>query len=267
VLISGAVPESRPPCGVNCSYVIEVAGPKFKCNTTLQNQTFEIEKISNAVPHFNSGWGPTNTKHFTSTTFNMNLTKVVGYCPTIAENEASRPWTTGGISENWGNQETLVLQESQFLQCEPARAKYKISFEYANGLRTLFHHVTTGVTLQDTFMHEVDNDLITNTSVVWNQNRIRTLESLNHYAILDTVVMRLAGTYNQLVAARDAPNFSYKLSNGTTLNCSPLKASFVYSGKDLITTFIPDVSGFEIRTCRSALEAAPQNLYRKANSR
>jgi hypothetical protein len=124
------------------------------------------------------------------------------------------------------------------MQCQPARGKYDVVLRYENGLRTFSHQVTEVETLLDTFVGGVAPDqgeapdYKPNTSIPWTQEMIGNLRNINHYAVLDTIVSTLAGSYDQAISNKPGPAFSYKLPNGTTVEFKPVGPSFTVDDTD-----------------------------------
>jgi hypothetical protein len=208
ILVSGAVPESRSPCGNDCSYTVEFEGPTFNCSKTEHNETSEASSLSQfQYEHYSGGWNSYNTSYRTWETFNMNLTRILGH------------------------NEKILLQEVHLLHCQPALANYQVLLEYVNGSRTVAHNTTLGKRIQDTFVQATFPGFPYASNLNrsdWSDDEIRNLKSINQYGIMDTVVKALTGTYEQLIIDGKGPKIPYTLSNGTTLEFSPVESSFSY---------------------------------------
>ncbi|KAF2107401.1 hypothetical protein BDV96DRAFT_693411 [Lophiotrema nucula] len=218
VLVSGAVPESTSPCGANCSYIVDFEGPVFECNKTVRNQT-STPNSTWIDAHYSGAWGSYDSHRRTSGTFTMSL------------------------KHDLGSSGELWLQELHTLQCQPAWARYQVNIEYSNGLRAFTYDITPGRKLLDTFVGAVSPNFTAKGDVGWDTDEIRDLKNINHYGLLDTVVMALAGSYDQLLLAGDGPTFPYTLSNGTILDFYPIQASFTYLSNLNLLNSIPRLFG------------------------
>lgn len=158
-------------------------------------------------PHYSASWGEYNPRHLVSTSFEMNLTRHIG------------------MYKEW------LLQEVHLLNCQPAWADYTIDVRYRDGLRSISHSTTAGKTIQDTLISGVYPNVITgdtsNWSVSWSDDDIRNLKCMNHYALLDTIVHPLAGTYDQVPIPGDGPNITSNI-NSTQHSFYPINPSFSY---------------------------------------
>jgi hypothetical protein len=173
-----------------------------KCNYT-PNSTY-----ADNDPYYSGSWGSYNRPYSVYGLFNMNLTRAVGY-----------------------HRGFYLLEESR-LQCEPSRGKYDVAIKYDNGLRTFSHQVTEVKTLFDTFVGGIAPDTgeypdyKPNTSIPWTQEMIGNLRNINHYAVIDTIVSTLTGSYDQAMSVKPAPTFPYTLPNGTIVDFEPMGALF-----------------------------------------
>jgi hypothetical protein len=146
----------------------------------------------------------------------MNLTRAIGYHP------------------------GFYLLEEFHLQCRPARGRYIVDLKYENGLRTFSHQVIDIKTLHDTFVGGVvpdtgeEPDFKPSTSIPWTQEMIENLRNINNYAVLDTVVSTLAGSYDQVMLSKPGPKFPSKLPNGTSVDFTPTVASFTFNDQGLM---------------------------------
>jgi hypothetical protein len=135
-----------------------------------------------------------------------------------------------------GNDITSMLRELHTMDCRPAWAKYGVQVRYDKGLRAFSHHIkSVQETLQDTLIPGLDpwaqgrNDPHNNSalSVDLNDKEIQNLKCFNNYAILDSIVKALSGTYQQrFMLDPDRANFTATNSNGTTMEFMPFKQSF-----------------------------------------
>jgi hypothetical protein len=210
---------------------VEFEGPTFQCNSTASNTTSE-RRISNSQdtdPYYTASWGSYNKPHAVYESLSMNLTRAVGYYP------------------------GFYLLEEFHLQCRPARGRYIVDLEYEDGLRTFSHQVNDIKTLHDTFVGGVvpdmgvEPDFKPNTSIPWTQEMIGNLRNINNYAVLDTVVSTLAGSYDQVMLSKPGPRFPSELPNGTSVEFRPAGASFTFNDQGLMI----EGSSWEIRRSKN----------------
>ncbi|KAH6890271.1 hypothetical protein B0T10DRAFT_485456 [Thelonectria olida] len=209
VLISGKIPVSPSPCGANCSYTVKFEGPNFQCNLTRLNQTVdviadadaEIVDVDTVRTHYSGGWDPFDRISGLSSILTLNLTYFQGL---------SYQGRTG-----------ILLQETQMLRCLPAWTNYTVSVSYHNGVRQMAYHTAGGGTLLDLYTRDTFGPKM---AELQSQN----LRVFNLYAVLDSVILSLAGTYPQRVmcASSALEPFNRTLSNGTTLQFNVCTAAW-----------------------------------------
>lgn len=211
MLVSGAVPESPSPCGTNCTYNITFDGPTFKCNTTFRNETSKLDYTNLSgdslfyKPYYAGACESYDRRRFMFSSFDMTLERLLGY-----------------------SNVTGLLHEKQTLRCQPAWAVYDVSFGYANGVRSLAHNKSRVMSLEDTFVAGAWPNTTLGDDSGWDKTTVQNLKNFNHYAVLDTIVSSLAGSYTQIEEAVDGPNFTFTTENGTKTVYSPVRAAFSY---------------------------------------
>jgi hypothetical protein len=202
---------------------------------TVQNETSTDIKGLVRIPtqeYYASKWEGRHITSGTFTTFNMSLKHYLGA------------------------NELAVLAEVQRLQCQSAWAFYNFTIGYSNGQRTVLSDTSPGGALQS------DLDIPESQSVwkdaerdMLNEQGFQTLDRLNQYAILDSIVTTIAGSLGQGIARGDGSNFSYTSANGSIWNMTPLVP-------DYLSTAGPAhddgrISGTQIRKTK------PQKTYHK----
>jgi hypothetical protein len=104
---------------------------------------------------------------------------------------------------------------------------------YNNGIRSFSYDTSAIASIQDTYTKNVypgqpqfapgSRETIGSTTG-WSNETIRNLESINSYAILDSIVSLLLGNYNQIPIPVGGPQFNTTLLNGTELQWDPVEA-------------------------------------------
>jgi len=186
-------------------------GPAFQCSVTVRNYTSGDPRTHSPQSYYTGGWGSYNQRHLISNSFDTRLERHLGYSG------------------------DTVLREVHESHCQPASAHYLVSFEYTNGVRTFSHSMKNATILQNSIVAGVGPNLSGDGpnswkggTRVWTEDEIQTLKSLNHYALLDTIVTPLAGSYDQNLEESEAPAFSFTLDNGTEAVFTPLRSVFLY---------------------------------------
>lgn len=164
-----------------------------------------------SYPYYSGGWEGSYSRHSIFTILKLSLTSNIGY------------------HDRW------LIQEIRTLQCQPAWAEYAIDMRYQDGLRTISYTTSSGGTITDTLIKGVYPTVqgewfgsIPTTPVNWIDATILNLQSLNHYAVLDTIAASLAGSYDQIPVPVNGPNFTSSILNGTQLSWAPLEAGFTW---------------------------------------
>ena len=157
-----------------------------------------------------------------------------------------------------------VLREVYESHCQPASAHYVVSFQYMNGMRTFSYSMKNVTILQDSLVPGVGPDFRESVSRVWTEDEVQTLKSLNHYALLDTIVTPLAGSYDQMFQRKEAPEFSFRLDNGTTAVFTPLSNRFFYNTPEPYARNASSGANFEIGKQR--LDDSIRNPTHHANT-
>lgn len=225
VLVAGAVPESISPCSTDCSYVVKFEGPIFQCDNSVKNTTNLVDNIG-SPQYYAGGWNTPRKiagDNINFDTFTMNTTHIYG---TI------------------GYPQILQLEERHVLRCETAWATYQVHIAYINGTRSFTYDSVPGGKLVDGFVRGVYPDHWAPQEEHWNTTTIRNLKYLNYYGLLDTIVMALAGSYDQMVFDDNSGTFPYTLSNGTTVEFETAKIDFNYVGVSM-STLQPYITKFK----------------------
>jgi hypothetical protein len=174
---------------------------------TAQNETSTDIKGLVRIPTQNYYAGTWEGRHITSGTyrsFNMSLKHYLGA------------------------NEFAVLAEVQKLQCQSAWAFYNFTVGYNNGQRTVLTHTSPGGVMQsDLDIPESQSVWIDAERDMLNEQGFQTLDRLNQYAILDSIVTTIAGSLGQGIARGDGSNFSYTSANGSIWNMTPLVPDYL----------------------------------------
>lgn len=162
-------------------------------------------------PYYVGGWKPYNkgVQPFPSV-LEMNVTRVLGW-------RRSTPLALGP---------GLALADAQRMQCEAVLGDYEILLSYNDGIRTASYQFNNKSTLQNAFERKAFPGRVAYNET-WGNTEYRNLDLINYFALLDSVVMVLTGSYDVTSLSSNQKNVSQyaaTLANGTTLYFNPMAA-------------------------------------------